>query len=765
MKRAMFTLLLLLVTMTIGAIPAKQGVWKTITLDDGRNVRAVLRGDEFEHHWFTADGRRFVAAEGRYQPVSAEMRQVAEGRRAQIQQHRALRLPQNRTARGAAYTGQKKGVMILVNFNDVKFQPTNDVTFYEHIANTPGYTDAQGFVGSVFDYFNDQSRGQFELTFDIVGPVTLSRPMAYYGENDSEGRDMHVDEMVIEAVNLATEQVNDWRPYDWDSDGEVDQVMIIYAGESEAAGGDPETIWPCESVLAPQSVIVSGGLKVNTYAVANECTKETNKIGKEHFIASGIGPICHEYCHCLGVPDMYDTKGNGSYGMGTWSVMDVGVYNGNGFVPANFTSYEKICIGWLTPAELTSAPFDGTLRPLNDVDDVYLIRNEGHQDEYYLLENRQRKGWDRYVPAQGMLVLHVDYDATVWSENMVNTVKASRGSKYNHQHCTIFHADGVDKTAERNERLKEIQDSLTMAVGATYNRLYAEYKELYAQNEADIAGDVYPQPDNNQLTNVSTPRAFTYHPNSDGRLLMNCAITDITQQPDGTITFRYTPDQSGTEEGDNTVYGQTKGQDETSKDLPEGVWFLETFDLCDGVGGNDGIWNGSLVGNGVFQADYEHWFVTTGKGSGANQCAFLSAASMTPEFQMGGTGQIIIRAGVYDAEDEGTRLMVVPVKGTISTKLFELPKGRFETLTATLSPDAEGNAVISFSCTGRYFIDEIKVVAEGYSDDIHEAFVNSQQEKSKYIYDLTGRKIANESMVNGLLPKGIYIINGRKVMK
>ena len=771
MKKVLMTLSLLLVTVATMAVPAKKGLWKTITLDDGTEVKALLKGDEFGHYWLTANGKHYMSIDGKYQEETPAIRQAVAQRRAQAQKHRAARLP-HKSANGmrrapASHLGQKKGLILLVNFQDTKFRSKYNQAFYNNVANTPGYTDSNGFQGSVADYFKDQSHGQFELTFDVIGPVTVSKDASYYGQNDGDGNDMHPEEMVMEAVNLAKEQVTDWKQYDWDSDGNVDQVMIIYAGQGEASGGDESTIWPHEYQLSYASyydpsikkVKVANGLYVDTYAVANEGI-DMSLYGGSGYRCDGIGTICHEFSHCLGLPDMYDVSDSGYYGMGCWSLMDQGSYNGDGFIPAGYSSYDKYSIGWITPTELSTQQATCNMKALTDADDVYIIKNAAHPDEYYLIENRQQKSWDTYVPTHGMLVLHVDYDEDIWFYNLLNSYSdGTDGFPVNdHERCTIFHADGMDKTGELYAKMDEVLDSYYNATtDAEADRYVDMYYDLYDQYNADILGDVYPQTNNNQLSNTSTPRTFLYHANTDGRKLMNISITDIKQNANGTISFKFTPDNSGTEEGDNTEYGQRSG----TKPGVENALFYESFDGCDGTGGNDGLWSGTIA-KSTFTPDNDGWTATNDKAYGAYKCAKFGASSqagtaISPLIAVNGTCTLSFKAGAWNKSGEATTLKVLIVGGTISNKEFTMTKGAFTDFSTTIT--ANGNVKLTFTSEGRFFLDEVLVTNPDITAIRN---IEMTHQKKSGIYTLDGRYVGTDFQQLG---RGLYILNGKKIVK
>lgn len=210
-------------------------------------------------------------------------------------------------------TGTKKGLVILVQFSDKSFtNPANVLTLgsgektikalYTDMLNKEGYTDKKtGAIGSVHDYFKDQSNGKFDLSFDVVGPITLSHSYSYYGEHTDNDNDANAPQMIIDACKAVKDSV-DFSRYDWDGDGEVEQVYVVYAGEGEATGGDANTVWPHKYNLSAVGKSLSyNGVKIDTYACSNEVIRaEVN--GKTRTYYMGIGTICHEFSHCLGLP-------------------------------------------------------------------------------------------------------------------------------------------------------------------------------------------------------------------------------------------------------------------------------------------------------------------------------------------------------------------------------------------------------------------------------------------------------------------------------
>ena len=492
--------MLLLLSITAGAIPAKR-VQRTLTLADGRQVTATQCGDENFHYWKTSDGRALVASgEGTFTEMTLSQAQERLATRVQANNsRRRARNARRKSAWGAEtnpISGERKGLVVLVNFKNLSLKHTR--AEYDDYFNKVGYS-ANGCSGSVHDYFLSQSYGKFSLDFDVMGPVTLSKNYSYYGANDSDGNDKYAGEMVAEAVKLAVSGI-DLSQYDWDGDGYVDQVYVVYAGYGEHAGASASTIWPHEYELSSASqygdgpgAVTIGGVTVDTYA----CSCELR--GTSGSTMDGIGTACHEFSHCMCLPDMYDTQGS-NFGMDTWDLMDYGSYRGEdgwGESPAPYTSYERMYCGWLTPVELTGGCEVTDMPAITSEPVAYMLRNDNprYPGEYYLLENHQQEGWDEYAPAHGMLVVHVDFDSKVWTDNSVNTSTS-------HQRMTIIPGD---------------------------NKLSSE----------NTAGDTWPGTSRNTaLTDTSRPSATLYNANSNGRKYMGHPIENIAEK-NGKVSFTF----------------------------------------------------------------------------------------------------------------------------------------------------------------------------------------------------------------------------------
>lgn len=498
------------------AVPAKK-LQKVITLTNGTQVSVELRGDEYLSWWEGTDGTayRATADDTVFEAFDLEAQKpAAAARRARTEQGRVARLARVKNSlkgvddkmRGLGgdhitYKGVKKGLVVLVDFKNKKFADGHDLEYYKNVINGKDFSDEEeGYVGSVRDYFLAQSNGQFELDFDVVGPVTMSKNYGYYGNDGAYQKDEKVYEMIKEACDGIQDKVN-LKDYDWDGDGEADQVFFLYAGLGQASGGSAGTVWPHESELRywPCGVLSYSTGKINTYACANELQPETQ--GSSRYISAGIGTICHEFSHCLGFADMYDTTGGGGYGMSVFDVMDQGSYNGNGFVPCNYTAFERIYAGWVEAIELIDPATVKDMKSVSDYGRPFIMYNYKNTNEYFLMENRQNTGWDKGLyGSNGLLIVHVNYVPSRWANNSVNS------SAEKIQCCTVVNADGSRE-----------------------NTQYSLQGDLYPYEVKGVTM-------NDEFTDESEPAAKLYTKNSDNSYALGIPITNIKRSK-GSISF------------------------------------------------------------------------------------------------------------------------------------------------------------------------------------------------------------------------------------
>lgn len=376
----------------------------TITLEDGRTLQVIQHGDEYHSYLTDLEGNIVKG----HVPTAEEAQQIG------------LRRQQQQKMIGGHFplTGSPRSVAILVNFKDVKFRYTRQ-NFHD-LLNQSGYSE-NAATGSCRDYFIASSDSLFRPEFDVYGPYTVSKNMAEYGGEEGDDHDKDPYSCFIEAAQLACADGVDFSQYDTDNDGLIDNVFFYYAGNNQAEGGSPSSIWPHSSNLSWRDIRLNGKL-LASYA----CTSELRGTGTA---MCAIGTFCHEFGHVLGLPDFYDTSYK-QYTVGEWDIMCSGNYNNGSRTPPSYSSYERFYLGWLVPQQLTEANHY-YLSPLTESNSAYLIATRPHNlsgtspnpNEFFLLENRQHVGWDApsgSLPGTGMVVWHIDFVPSLWSSNTPN---------------------------------------------------------------------------------------------------------------------------------------------------------------------------------------------------------------------------------------------------------------------------------------------------------------------------------------------------------
>jgi len=521
-------LLLIHVSIDIQAVPAYPYPVE-VRQPDGTVLTLRLRGDEFHHFLQTVDGYPVSKDEdGTYcyatldikgnlvstkikannrsernrSEVSflsgLEINELSTGEIRQMRSKRAQLSDNNPQKRIYPRTGSPRSLIILVNFADLSFVTPNPQQAFTAMLNVKGYAD-NGGTGSARDYFIDNSIGKFSPDFDVVGPYTLPKGYAYYGKNDKDGMDSIPFQMIVDACAAAHQAGINFSVYDADNDNIVDNIFVYFAGHNEAEWAGVNTVWPHRWGIYPTSLYRDGnyngtvasvtfdGKRVEDYA----CTSELS--GRTGSVMAGIGTFTHEFGHVIGLADMYATNGATHHTLSDWNIMDGGAYLNKGRTPPAYNSFERFKLGYLSPKLLTK-PRNVLLRPLITDNEAFIVSpSDGHNldgnnpvpTEFFMLENRQKTGWDKYLPGHGMLIYRINYNQNDWDYNQPNNDAANMA-------IDILEADNV-------------------------------------ANENTLSGD--PFPGNSQV------RSFQFETRS-GTKLEN-PLSDIAENFDGIISFYY----------------------------------------------------------------------------------------------------------------------------------------------------------------------------------------------------------------------------------
>ena len=449
MKRLILSIALLAAcSMSLLAVPACPDP-AIFTQPDGFTVTLCLYGDEFLHYTTTQDGYTVVRngdgyyvyaqkqdgelvatavvahdpagrddAESGYlsaveKYIRPDMTEAASAQRSDLKAMTARPKLHNYPT----YDFSKlRGLVILVEFNDRSFtrddalEVFTNMTMERNYAGVPSTSGSSvtAYTGSVRDYYYDNSMGTYDAYFDVVGPVTIDYSQ-YYAEGSTNGR------VLAMAACTAADSLVNYADYDSDGDGVCDFVYFIYAGNgSNYTANDDRLIWPHAWTMTN---FYLDGVQLYRYACSVELYSTSTST------LAGIGTMCHEYSHVLGLDDLYDTDYSESGGQSEhpsrWSLMAGGSYLNKGRTPPSYSLYERYALGFASPTVIESAG-EYSISPIHESNAGYRI-NSAVDDEYFMLECRQITGWDAYLAGPGMLIFRVDStDVDVWESNDVN---------------------------------------------------------------------------------------------------------------------------------------------------------------------------------------------------------------------------------------------------------------------------------------------------------------------------------------------------------
>ena len=560
---------LLFAAMTAGAVKMKPGI-NIIKQADGTTITVRAYGDEDLSYFLASDGTLLyqegtnfyiagVKADGTlystgvlaHEPSMRTIKEIsaikAQNAKAfynsmetQAKANKVRREPMTPDNSLLPSLGKHKIPVILVEFSDVEFSVENPKATFDKYLNGKELfnkeTDpemGQNYA-SVAKYFKDMSFGKFEPEFEVYGPVNLGKPLATYGAGYSSEENMGL--LLTDACTAVDDEV-DFTQYDSNDDGNIDLIYIIYAGFSQSiAGNSTDCIHPKSGYLSLAKSF--DGMDVKRYGVNNELngTPADQANGP---IINGIGLFCHEFSHCMGLPDLYPKSGSIAeacinQNMDYWSLMDAGEYTANGYRPTAYTAWERERLGWMEIGTLTG-PSNVELKSLDEGGAAFRIYNDkdetGH--EYYIVENVQNNGWNKNLFGNGLMVTHVDYLSSQFSLG---------GCKVNntggHPRMHVMAADGM--FVPEYFLGSTIEDSYITFLKEHNADLVAKYGgQIFSIEDykAEAAGDLFPGTSNaTSLTDDSQPmKAWTYNGETMGK-----PITDITNDTEkGIVSFKF----------------------------------------------------------------------------------------------------------------------------------------------------------------------------------------------------------------------------------
>ncbi len=459
---------------------------------------------------------------------------------------------QRMAARKEARQSFKKGLnsdvfklpVILSDFSDLAGQFSAN-TFQDHLFdNNP--------TGTMTEYYDEISYGQFDLSGTVYGWVHTGQDLSYYaGDNNGYGGTFpqNVTGFVYESVQAADDSIDyalydndgpDGIPNSGDDDGYVDAVAVVYAGAGADWWPGNDSFWPHMSSLGSNAYTTNdvgadgNNIKVSAYFI---CPEESGG-GNGNGTIREIGVYTHEFGHVLGLPDLYDRTGSGdgpdyeaSEGIGEWGLMAGGSWGGDGShseKPAHMIGWSKYQLGWVTPTVITSPQSNVQILRAETNKSLYLMWEDGYEfDRYWLIENRQKTGFDQYLNGSGLLIFHID-ESRGWGKD-----RWSGGPVNNDETHKMVDLEEADGNADLDNSVNRGDD-----------------------------GDPYPGSSNNTVfDNNSTPNSKDYDGKATNMAVSNISASGAIMTADLTPRQLYGYAISYDELGINRAYGPSSPAD------------------------------------------------------------------------------------------------------------------------------------------------------------------------------------------------------------
>ncbi|MDD4051325.1 MAG: M6 family metalloprotease domain-containing protein, partial [candidate division Zixibacteria bacterium] len=362
-------------------------------------------------------------------------------------------------------------VVILVDFYDQLADPANTPAAFDSLL----FSVDKNPTGSMKEFYLQNSYGQYVLggkAFGWYQPLGVNH-QSYDGYLDPDDAGDFNPAILVQWAVAAADLDVDFSQFDTDHDGVLNGVIIIHSGYGAEESGNTTDIW---SHMSSSPISTNDGVTIMSYTIQPEKSFSSRTM-------SAIGVFCHEWGHVMSLPDLYDTDGS-CEGVGNWSLMGAGNYNGGSKRPAHLDAWSKYWLGWLELTNIT-ANTTGIEVPAIEFNPVaYRLAKGGTLGtyEYFIVENREKIGFDDNLPGEGLLIYHIDYQAQ---------------GNWNDWHPKVFieQADGkFDLQYGRNRG--DGSDAYPIAGAArTFNDKTIPDSRLYSDAASQVAVWNIPDPD------------------------------------------------------------------------------------------------------------------------------------------------------------------------------------------------------------------------------------------------------------------------------
>ena len=275
--------------------------------------------------------------------------------------------------------------------------------------------------GSLTHFYREMSRGQFELTGEVLPRRYASRSNAdaYAGAEGDYGR---FAREILQTVDADV----DYGRYDndgpdgvansGDDDGYVDYIFVVSASAPEGFITEEATgiaRLGLGGEFATQDRAKRGGFIL--------IRSQNGAVQRGRSFADAVGIMAHEFGHFLGLPDLYDLDSGSepeddSGGIGYWGLMGHGIRGWNEVDGPNpFCAWSLGQLGWLGVNNqqlkvLSEDRDDVVFADVNAGGDVYLLPAPAPAEHFFLVafRSRQHSYYERNLPGEGLLIWRIN---------------------------------------------------------------------------------------------------------------------------------------------------------------------------------------------------------------------------------------------------------------------------------------------------------------------------------------------------------------------